>query len=172
MLSLSPPQPSSSSTPHPESALPLQLEEILQQGWLFSRMLHASRPSSGSSANAFYRAFMPDLGSGLDPNQVSSAIQVASSYAFVFVADGLDPFVFVDRARQTLPPLRTRRVRSCRSVSFPWIGQDREGSSDGERSANCCSSSSGSFSSLFLSLLSFFLFSQSRAYVSGSSTLH
>ncbi|KAL7409894.1 hypothetical protein BDY24DRAFT_418414 [Mrakia frigida] len=70
MLSLNPPSPSSSTSPLPEPTIPPQLEDILQQAWLFGRMLHASRPSSGSSANAFYRAFMPDLGSGLDPLQI------------------------------------------------------------------------------------------------------
>lgn len=76
MLSLNPPSPSSSTSPLPEPTIPPQLEDILQQAWLFGRMLHASRPSSGSSANAFYRAFMPDLGSGLDPLQVSRVFLV------------------------------------------------------------------------------------------------
>ena len=37
---------------------------ILDAGYDFSRMLHAS-PASGGNADAFYRAFVPELGSAL-----------------------------------------------------------------------------------------------------------
>jgi hypothetical protein len=47
---------------------PPPLITIIDQGFAFSRMLHASKSSGGS--DAFYRAFVPDLGSVLYPRQV------------------------------------------------------------------------------------------------------
>ncbi|KZP00339.1 hypothetical protein CALVIDRAFT_548284 [Calocera viscosa TUFC12733] len=48
---------------------PMQdLHEILNAAYAFSRMLHAGQ--SGSSMDAFYRAFVPELGHPLDPGQL------------------------------------------------------------------------------------------------------
>jgi len=43
---------------------------ILESAYSFSRMLHASRSSSGGITDAFYRAYVPDLGSVLYPRQI------------------------------------------------------------------------------------------------------
>ncbi|THG98737.1 hypothetical protein EW026_g3503 [Hermanssonia centrifuga] len=43
---------------------------ILQAGYEFSRMLHGSPSSSGGTIDAFYRAFVPELGNMLHPQQV------------------------------------------------------------------------------------------------------
>ena len=43
---------------------------ILESAYEFSRMLHSSNSSSGGSADAFYRAFVPELGSTLYPRQI------------------------------------------------------------------------------------------------------
>ena len=43
---------------------------ILQAGLQFSRMLHGSPSSSAGDADAFYRAFVPELGSLLYPTQI------------------------------------------------------------------------------------------------------
>lgn len=69
MLSLNPLNSAISSS-SPEPVIPPQLEEILLTSWTFSRMLHASRPSSGCSANAFYSAFVPEIGINLDSSKV------------------------------------------------------------------------------------------------------
>ncbi|KZT53687.1 hypothetical protein CALCODRAFT_528386 [Calocera cornea HHB12733] len=45
-----------------------ELHEILNAAYGFSRMLHAGQ--SGSSMDAFYRAFVPELGHPLDPGQL------------------------------------------------------------------------------------------------------
>lgn len=44
--------------------------QILDSAYAFSRMLHGSRTTSGGSADAFYRAFVPELGSVLHPRQI------------------------------------------------------------------------------------------------------
>jgi len=41
---------------------------VLDSGFAFSRMLHGS--TSNNTSDAFYRAFVPELGSGLDPRQI------------------------------------------------------------------------------------------------------
>jgi hypothetical protein len=43
---------------------------ILDAAYSFSRMLHGSRSSSGGSTDAFYKAFVPELGSVLYPRQI------------------------------------------------------------------------------------------------------
>jgi hypothetical protein len=43
---------------------------ILDAGYDFSRMLHGSPASSAGGTDAFYRAFVPELGSALDPLQI------------------------------------------------------------------------------------------------------
>ena len=49
------------------------LKQILDSAYDFSRMLHASKSSSGGQsggADAFYRSFIPELGSVLYPRQI------------------------------------------------------------------------------------------------------
>ena len=43
---------------------------ILEAAYTFSRMLHGSPSSSAGSTDAFYRAFVPELGSMLYPSQI------------------------------------------------------------------------------------------------------
>jgi hypothetical protein len=43
---------------------------ILDAAYAFSRMLHGSRSSSGGTTDAFYRAFVPEIGSALHAGQV------------------------------------------------------------------------------------------------------
>lgn len=58
--------PTSNDPDPPTNALPLRT--ILDAAYDFSRMLHASR--AGATADAFYRAFVPELGSILYPTQI------------------------------------------------------------------------------------------------------
>jgi hypothetical protein len=43
---------------------------VLESAYEFSRMLHGSNSSSGGTIDAFYRAFVPELGSTLYPRQI------------------------------------------------------------------------------------------------------
>ena len=43
---------------------------LLKAGYNFSRMLHSAPSSAGGSQDAFYRSFIPELGSVLDPRQI------------------------------------------------------------------------------------------------------
>lgn len=44
--------------------------QVLQSANDFSRMLHGSKSNSGGTVDAFYRAFVPELGSTLYPRQI------------------------------------------------------------------------------------------------------
>ncbi|KAG8829206.1 hypothetical protein FRC17_006989 [Serendipita sp. 399] len=44
--------------------------QILDNAYAFSRMLHGSKSTSGGTTDAFYRAFVPELGSVLHPKQI------------------------------------------------------------------------------------------------------
>lgn len=44
--------------------------QILDNAYAFSRMLHGSKSTSGGTTDAFYRAFVPELGSVLHPRQI------------------------------------------------------------------------------------------------------
>lgn len=46
------------------------VNEIMDSAYAFSRMLHASRSSSGGITDAFYRAYVPELASVLYPRQI------------------------------------------------------------------------------------------------------
>jgi hypothetical protein len=43
---------------------------ILESAYTFSRMLHGSSSTAGGTADAFYRAFVPEIGSTLYPRQI------------------------------------------------------------------------------------------------------
>lgn len=43
---------------------------VLEAGYQFSRMLHGSNSSAGGSVDAFYRSFVPEIGSPLYPRQI------------------------------------------------------------------------------------------------------
>ncbi|CAE6423229.1 unnamed protein product [Rhizoctonia solani] len=51
-------------------SLPESLTAILNGAYNFSRMLHGSKASSGGGADAFYKAFVPEIGSILYPRQI------------------------------------------------------------------------------------------------------
>lgn len=44
--------------------------QLLESANAFSRMLHGSNSTSGGTVDAFYRAFVPELGSTLYPRQI------------------------------------------------------------------------------------------------------
>lgn len=44
--------------------------KLLEEANAFSRMLHGSNSNSGGTVDAFYRAFVPELGSTLYPRQI------------------------------------------------------------------------------------------------------
>lgn len=48
----------------------LAMFPVLEAAYEFSRMLHGAPSSSGGSIDAFYRAFVPELGNVLHPKQV------------------------------------------------------------------------------------------------------
>ncbi|CAE6427347.1 unnamed protein product [Rhizoctonia solani] len=50
--------------------LPDSLMAILNGAYTFSKMLHGSKASSGGGADAFYKAFVPEIGSILYPRQI------------------------------------------------------------------------------------------------------
>ncbi|KAH8100997.1 hypothetical protein BXZ70DRAFT_937022 [Cristinia sonorae] len=59
--------------PHPEElkySQNLPIFAVLEAGYDFSRMLHGSPSNSGGSVDAFYRGFVPELGSPLSPRQM------------------------------------------------------------------------------------------------------
>lgn len=43
---------------------------VLEAAYEFSRMLHGAPSSSGGSVDAFYRAFVPDVASTMNPRQI------------------------------------------------------------------------------------------------------
>jgi len=49
---------------------PAAVSQILDVAYAFSRMLHGSKSSSGGTVDAFYRAFVPELGSVLYARQI------------------------------------------------------------------------------------------------------
>jgi len=52
---------------------------VLDAGYDFSRMLHGSPSGSGGNADAFYRGFVPELGSNLSPRQIELVKRCAKS---------------------------------------------------------------------------------------------
>jgi len=44
--------------------------QVVESANAFSRMLHGSNSSAGGTVDAFYRAFVPELGSTLYPRQI------------------------------------------------------------------------------------------------------
>lgn len=58
------------SDPSSTSTVPPALVSILDAAYSFSRMLHGSKSGAGGRLDAFYKAFVPDLGTLLDPHQV------------------------------------------------------------------------------------------------------
>ncbi len=51
----------------------LGTRKVLEDAYRFSRMLHGAPVSAGPAADAFYRSFIPELGSTLYPRQVELA---------------------------------------------------------------------------------------------------
>lgn len=62
--------PALSDLLHPDNVPSQAVLGILDAAYSFSRMLHGSRTSSGGSTDAFYRAYVPELGSVLYPRQI------------------------------------------------------------------------------------------------------
>ena len=59
---------------YPAESAPQQssnsVTRVLEAAYDFSRMLHGSASSAGGTVDAFYRAFVPELGSTLYPRQI------------------------------------------------------------------------------------------------------
>jgi len=53
-----------------DKGVPAHIIGILDAAYAFSRMLHGSRSSSGGTTDAFYRAFVPEIGTPLHAGQV------------------------------------------------------------------------------------------------------
>ena len=53
-----------------DKGVPAAIISILDAAYAFSRMLHGSRSSSGGTTDAFYRAFVPEIGAALHAGQV------------------------------------------------------------------------------------------------------
>ena len=49
---------------------PLGTRKVLEDAYRFSRMLHGAPAAAGPAADAFYRSFIPEVGSTLYPRQV------------------------------------------------------------------------------------------------------
>ncbi|KAG8984953.1 hypothetical protein FRB90_005039, partial [Tulasnella sp. 427] len=62
--------PALSALLHPDNVPSAGVLGIMDAAYSFSRMLHGSRTSSGGSTDAFYRAYVPELGSVLYPRQI------------------------------------------------------------------------------------------------------
>ncbi|KAG8933589.1 hypothetical protein FRC01_008130 [Tulasnella sp. 417] len=62
--------PALSELLHPNGVPSPAVLGILDAAYSFSRMLHGSRSSSGGTTDAFYRAYVPELGSVLYPRQI------------------------------------------------------------------------------------------------------
>jgi hypothetical protein len=54
----------------PSEVLTAPATQVLEAAGSFSRMLHGSNSSAGGTVDAFYRAFVPELGSTLYPRQI------------------------------------------------------------------------------------------------------
>lgn len=54
----------------PSEVLTAPAMQVLEAAGSFSRMLHGSNSSAGGTVDAFYRAFVPELGSMLYPGQI------------------------------------------------------------------------------------------------------
>ena len=53
-----------------DKGVPAPIINILDAAYAFSRMLHGSRSSSSGTTDAFYRAFVPEIGTTLHAGQV------------------------------------------------------------------------------------------------------
>jgi len=80
------------------------LHEILNAAYAFSRMLHAGQ--AGSSMDAFYRAFVPELGHPLDPGQLELTRRCMKSERGE--VDTVGATVFPGLVKVTLAPAATK----------------------------------------------------------------
>lgn len=82
---------------------PAPLVAIINAAYSFSRMLHGSRSSSAGSNDAFYRAFVPELGSILDASQVELSKRCIRSERGE--VDRVGSTIFPGLVKVTRPPL-------------------------------------------------------------------
>ena len=69
------PQLFSLVNPNPRTLSP-PLADVLEASYTFSRMLHASKSPTGGGgmeSSGFYRAYVPDVGSVLDPARLGES---------------------------------------------------------------------------------------------------
>lgn len=58
---------------NPTPSLSIPLGAVLEASYTFSRMLHASKSPTGGGgmeSSGFYRAYVPEIGSQLDPTRL------------------------------------------------------------------------------------------------------
>lgn len=79
---------------------------VLEQGYEFSRMLHGAPSSSNGTMDAFYRAFVPELGSTLHPRQIELVKRCVKSERGEH--DRVGATVFPGLVKVTRGPLDTR----------------------------------------------------------------
>jgi hypothetical protein len=82
---------------------PLGTRAVLEDAYKFSRMLHGAPSSSGPAADAFYRSFVPELGSTLYPRQVELAKRCRRSERGELDRVGATIFPGLVKMSRTLP---------------------------------------------------------------------
>lgn len=82
---------------------PLGTRAVLYDAYRFSRMLHGAPATSGPAADAFYRSFVPELGSTLDPRQVELAKRCRRSERGEIDRVGATVFPGLVKVSRTLP---------------------------------------------------------------------
>jgi hypothetical protein len=82
---------------------PLGTRTVLEDAYKFSRMLHGAPSSSGPASEAFYKSFVPELGSTLYPNQVELAKRCRRSERGELDRVGATIFPGLVKVSRTLP---------------------------------------------------------------------
>jgi len=82
---------------------PLGTRTVLEDAYKFSRMLHGAPSSSGPASEAFYRSFVPELGSTLNPVQVELAKRCRRSERHELDRVGVTIFPGLVKVTRTLP---------------------------------------------------------------------
>jgi hypothetical protein len=82
---------------------PLGTRGVLNDAYRFSRMLHGAPSTSGPAADAFYRSFVPELGSTLYPRRVELAKRCRRSERGELDRVGVTIFPGLVKVSRTLP---------------------------------------------------------------------
>lgn len=93
--------------PNPTVLAP-PLASVLEASYTFSRMLHASKSPTGGGgmeSSGFYRAYVPEIGSQLDPTKLGTRLSTSSTQRTSLTSSSL-------RTNQEVLPHRTRSLLS------------------------------------------------------------